>query len=96
MPEEQAFCVFVRLMGLFKLRELYKQDFYELKLKWYQLDSLVKDHIPTLYYHFQSIGLKSHMFSSQWFLTLYTAKFPLYLVYRVYDIIFSEVRNSVW
>ncbi|XP_063711635.1 rab GTPase-activating protein 1-like [Symsagittifera roscoffensis] len=90
MPEEQAFCVFVRLMGLFKLRELYKQDFYELKLKWYQLDSLVKDHIPTLYYHFQSIGLKSHMFSSQWFLTLYTAKFPLYLVYRVYDIIFSE------
>ena len=31
------------------------------------------------------------MFASQWFLTLFTAKFPLNFVYQVVDIFLSEV-----
>lgn len=32
------------------------------------------------------------MFSSQWFLTLFTAKFPLNMVFHVIDIFLCEVR----
>ncbi len=30
------------------------------------------------------------MYASQWFLTLFTAKFPLYMVFRILDLILSE------
>lgn len=42
MPEEQAFCVLVRLMYDYKLRDLYKDGFEILKLKLYQLDRLLE------------------------------------------------------
>jgi hypothetical protein len=31
-------------------------------------------------------GVESHMFASQWFLTLFTAKFPLHLVFHILDL----------
>ena len=42
MPEEQAFCVLVRLMFDYKLRDLYKDDFEVLKMKQYQLSRLLE------------------------------------------------------
>ena len=33
-----------------------------------------------LWHHFVECGVESHMYASQWFLTLFTAKFPLFLV----------------
>lgn len=30
--------------------------------------------------HFANMGVEPHMFASQWFLTLFTARFPLPLV----------------
>ena len=47
--------------------------------------------MPNLAEHFKDLGIESHMFSSQWFLTLFTAKFPLNMVYQVIDIFLSEV-----
>ena len=41
--------------------------------------------------HFRYLGVECHMFASQWFLTLFTAKFPLNFVYQVVDIFLSEV-----
>ena len=34
----------------------------------------------------QEIGLATQMYASQWFLTLFAAKFPLFLVFRVLDV----------
>lgn len=48
--------------------------------------SPAQEHIPELWTHFSELGVESHMFASQWFLTLYTAKFPLYLVFNVLDV----------
>lgn len=86
MPEEEAFCVFVALMYDYELRELYKPGFDTLYLRLYQLDRLMKDYIPDLYEHFVNSGIESHMFASQWFLTLFTARFPLYFVYYILDV----------
>jgi Rab GTPase-activating protein 1 len=39
-----------------------------------------------LYEHFVSLNLEVHMFASQWFLTLFTARFPLPFVFQCIDL----------
>lgn len=86
MPEEEAFCVLVSLMYDYGLRDLYKEHFENLYLRLYQLNRLMKDQLPKLYEHFQQTGVETHMFASQWFLTLFTARFPLYFVFHILDV----------
>ncbi|XP_040156814.1 rab GTPase-activating protein 1 isoform X2 [Anopheles arabiensis] len=86
MPEEQAFCVLVALMYNYGLRDMYKMGFESLYLRLYQLNRLMKDQLPDLYEHFAQMGVESHMFASQWFLTLFTARFPLYFVFYILDV----------
>lgn len=42
MPEEQAFCLLVRLMYGYGLRELYKDGFEALYMRLHQLDRLME------------------------------------------------------
>ena len=42
MPEEEAFCVLVKVMFDYGLRELYKPGFEELHVKFYQLERLMQ------------------------------------------------------
>lgn len=86
MPEEDAFCVLVALMHKYKLRDLYRDGFDCLYLRLFQLDCLIKEQLPKLHAHFQEVGVETHMFASQWFLTLYTARFPLYVVFHILDL----------
>lgn len=86
MPEEDAFCVLVALMYDYGLRDLYKQGFEVLYLRLYQLDRLIKDQLPKLHEHFASCGIETHMYASQWFLTLFTARFPLCFVFHILDV----------
>ncbi|XP_058066260.1 rab GTPase-activating protein 1-like [Anopheles bellator] len=86
MPEEEAFCVLVALMYNYGLRDMYKMGFESLYLRLYQLNRLMKDQLPDLYEHFAQTGVESHMFASQWFLTLFTARFPLYFVFYILDV----------
>lgn len=86
MPEEEAFCVLVALMYEYGLRDLYKHGFENLYMRLYQLNRLLKDQLPKLYEHFERTGIETHMFASQWFLTLFTARFPLYFVFHILDV----------
>ncbi|XP_077000303.1 rab GTPase-activating protein 1 isoform X4 [Tamandua tetradactyla] len=90
MPEEQAFSVLVKIMFDYGLRELFKQNFEDLHCKFYQLERLMQECIPDLYNHFLDISLEAHMYASQWFLTLFTAKFPLYMVFHIIDLLLCE------
>uniref|UniRef100_A0A9J7WYZ6 Rab GTPase-activating protein 1 n=1 Tax=Cyprinus carpio carpio TaxID=630221 RepID=A0A9J7WYZ6_CYPCA len=51
---------------------------------------LLHEYIPDLYAHFLNVGLEAHMYASQWFLTLFTAKFPLYMVFHIIDLLLCE------
>ncbi|TSK53697.1 Rab GTPase-activating protein 1-like [Bagarius yarrelli] len=73
MPEEQAFCVLVKIMYEYKLRDLYRNNFEDLHCKFYQLERLM-----------------------QWFLTLFTAKFPLCMVFHITDLLLSEGLNIIF
>lgn len=68
------------------LRDLYKDGFDLLYLHLYQLNRLMKEQLPKLHEHFEIHGVETHMFASQWFLTLFTARFPLYLVFHILDV----------
>ncbi|KAJ8680841.1 hypothetical protein QAD02_016628 [Eretmocerus hayati] len=96
MPEEQAFCVLVRLMYNYGLRDLYKDRFDNLHMRFYQLNRLMEDQLPDLYKHFCDRGIETHMFAAQWFLTLFTARFPLYLVFHILDVFLLQGLDTLF
>lgn len=90
MPEEEAFCLLVRLMNKYQLRELFIQDMPGLHLHLYQFERLLEDLEPTLYCHLNRRGVSPKLYATQWFLTLFAYRFPLQLVMRVFDMILCE------
>ena len=55
---------------------------------------VLKDVMPDLHAHLVNERVESHMYASQWFLTLYTAKFPLPVVFHIVDLYLCEVSLS--
>lgn len=90
MPEEEAFCLLVRLMNQYHLRDMFIQDMPGLHLHLYQFERLLEDLEPALYCHLHRRNVSPHLYATQWFLTLFAYRFPLQLVLRVYDLILSE------
>lgn len=90
MPEEEAFCLLVRLMNQYHLRDMFIQDMPGLHLHLYQFERLLEDLEPALYCHLHRRNVSPNLYATQWFLTLFAYRFPLQLVLRVYDLILSE------
>lgn len=90
MTEEEAFCLFVSLMGRFDLRSMFRDRMKGLELRLYQYDRILEDFEPRLAIHLRRQGIESSLYAAQWFITLFTYKFPLQLVVRVFDLVFSE------
>ncbi|OAA54877.1 GTPase activating protein (Gyp5) [Cordyceps fumosorosea ARSEF 2679] len=95
MPEEEAFCLLVRLMHNYDLRELFIQDMPGLHMRLYQFERLLEDVEPALYCHLKRRGISPHLYATQWFLTLFAYRFPLQLVLRIYDLILSEGLSAI-
>lgn len=95
MTEEEAFCLLVRLMNQYHLRDLFIQDMPGLHSHLYQFERLLEDVEPALYCHLRRRGISPHLYATQWFLTLFSYRFPLQLVLRIYDLIFSEGLSAI-
>ncbi|XP_061006456.1 EVI5-like protein isoform X3 [Dama dama] len=95
MPEEEAFCVFVRLMQEYRLRELFKPSMAELGLCIYQFEYMLQEQLPDLNTHFRSQSFHTSMYASSWFLTLFLTTFPLPVATRVFDIFMYEYFQRV-
>ncbi|KAK0241603.1 rab-GTPase-TBC domain-containing protein [Armillaria nabsnona] len=85
MPDEEAFSLLVRLMYVYDLRGHFLPEMPKLQLRLFQFDRLVEELLPVLHIHFLRQGVKSSMFCSQWFLTMFSYRFPLEVVFRIYD-----------
>lgn len=96
MPDEEAFCVLVRLMKSYDLRSQYVPDMPGLQLRLYQFDRLLEELLPAVFMHLLRQGIKSSMYASQWFLTLLAYRFPLELVCSVFDLIFAEGVEAIF
>lgn len=90
MPEGEAFCLLVRLMHHYKLRDMFIQDMPGLHLHLYQFERLLEDLEPALFCHLHRRGVDPNLYATQWFLTLFAYRFPLQLVLRVFDLVLSE------
>jgi len=96
MPEEDAFAVVVRIMQDYRMREMFKPSMAELGLCMYQLDTLVQEHIPDLYVHFQSQAIHTNLYASGWFLTLYATCVPLNVACRIMDSFLLEGMEVIF
>jgi hypothetical protein len=95
MPEEEAFCLLVRLMNHYHLRDLFVQDMPGLHKHLFQFERLLEDLEPALYCHLHRRQITPHLYATQWFLTLFAYRFPLQLVLRIYDLILSEGLEAI-
>ncbi|KAJ8270909.1 hypothetical protein GJAV_G00120630 [Gymnothorax javanicus] len=96
MPEEEAFCVFVKLMQEYRLRELFKPSMAELGLCMYQFECMVQELLPELHVHFQAQSFHTSMYASSWFLTIFLTSFPLSVATRIFDIFMCEGLEVVF
>ncbi|KAF4563309.1 GTPase-activating protein [Pleurotus pulmonarius] len=89
MPDEEVFSLLVRLMYSYQLRGHFLPEMPGLQLRllmcFIQFDRLIEELLPVLHLHFLRQGIKSSMFCSQWFLTLFSYRFPQEIVFRIYD-----------
>lgn len=77
-----------------------------------KFDRLVEELLPVLHVHFLRQGIKSSMYCSQWFLTLFSYRyafhsywkligllldsFPLEIVFRIYDSILANGIEAIF
>ncbi|KAI0930562.1 hypothetical protein AcW1_009218 [Taiwanofungus camphoratus] len=85
MPDEEAFCLLVRLMYSYDLRGHFLPEMPKLQLRIFQFERLLEEFAPVLHIHFLRQGVKSSMYCSQWFLTMFSYRFPMEVVFRIYD-----------
>jgi len=90
MEEKEAFCVFVRLMETYDMRTMFTLNMEGLQLRLYQFSALLSEHLPVLHAHLSFHSIHAAMYASQWFLSLFAYTYPLPLVLRIYDVVFSE------
>lgn len=90
LPEVEAFCMLVKLMKDYGFREFFLYEMPGLHLRLYQFDRILEDTIPDVHIHLSRQGVRSSMFASQWFLTLFAYKFPLQIVLRIFDVVIAE------
>ncbi|PVF99417.1 RabGAP/TBC [Serendipita vermifera] len=95
-PDEEAFCLLVRLMQSYELRGHFLPEMPGLQLRLFQFDRLIEDMLPVLHVHFLRQGVKSSMFCSQWFMTLFAYRFPLDMVFRIFDHVLATGIDSIF
>ncbi|KAJ3082736.1 GTPase-activating protein [Rhizoclosmatium hyalinum] len=96
MPDEEAFCVLEKLMKSYSFRELYTPTMVGLHLRLFQFDKLLKELFPAISKHLDEHDVKSTMYASQWFMTLFAYRFPLPIVLRIMDILFAQGIESTF
>ena len=89
-PPSDAFALLVRIMHHYSLRNNYLPGMDGLHQRLYQFDSLLRKHIPLLYKRLKEKGTYSMMYASQWFLTIFTYKFPFEFALLIFDNYFLE------
>ena len=95
MAEEEAFTLLVRLMSKYDLRSMFTGDMAGLHLRLFQFERLLEDYDPALCCHLRRKLVGPQLYATQWFLTLFAYRFPLQLVLRVYDLVFSEGLTAI-
>lgn len=90
LPEEESFWVFVQMIKSYDLGGMFKPGLPLLTNFLYKLERLIKVLSPDLYLHLQNLGIKSVMYASEWFSTLFAYNFNFELTSRIWDVFLVE------
>ncbi|KAJ2632374.1 GTPase-activating protein [Coemansia sp. RSA 1290] len=90
MPDEEAFCLLVKLMYTYGLRGHFLPTMDDLQLRLYQFEHVFADALPWLSRHFQEQGVLPTMYVSQWLMTMFAYRLPIELTFRLFDVVFAE------
>jgi Rab-GTPase-TBC domain len=75
--EVDAFWLFIILLEDFEVRENFIPGFPGLNRHYHVIDFLISQHLPKLYAHFLNQNIVVEMFTTEWFMTLFTSNIPL-------------------
>lgn len=95
MGEEDAFGCLVYLLYSCGLRAVFLPDMAQLQVRLYQLSQLLMECLPRLHEHLEKLEIKPVMYAADWFLTFFARTLPLYIVFRVFDIIIAEKTSAI-
>ncbi|KAI7852043.1 rab-GTPase-TBC domain-containing protein, partial [Circinella umbellata] len=95
MPDDMAFCVLIKLMSQYGLRGQFMPQMELLHERLYQFEHILQQKLPQIHKHLEVQGVQPSMYASQWFLTLFSSKCPLYLAFRVFDMVLLEGSHVV-
>lgn len=62
MPDEEAFCLLVKLMKSYGMRGHYTTHMEGLHLRLYQFEKLLEERLPVVHNHLMVEGIKSTMY----------------------------------
>ena len=98
MPEEDAFWMLVVLMKepRFNLQRLFGPGLPMLQDMFRRHELELFETLPDLYTHFLHQGIRTSMYSSAWFHTLFTSSFPLRTSLRVFDVLLLEGLDIIF
>jgi len=96
MPEEEAFCLLVRMMRRYRLRSNFTSQMEGLQQRLFIFDRLLQAHLPALHAHLNSEGVRPTMYASAWILTFFAYRFPMALVTRVFDLILFQGADAIY
>ena len=71
--ESLAYTVMSRIITRYQMENLFNEEVPMLKLMFYQLDRLIAINIPDLHDHFKDETISASLFSSSFFITLFTS-----------------------
>lgn len=97
MPEEQTFWSLRSLLQhpRLDLVSMYAPGIPQALMHLQILESLLLRCLPRLHRHLQRLGVFTHMYALDWFMTVTTCAFPLDLCTRVWDVLLWEMSWNV-
>ena len=71
--EALSYLALGRIIEIFQMEALFDLKVPKLKLMFYQFDRLIAIHLPDLHLHFKEEQVGSTLFSSSFFITIFTS-----------------------
>ena len=90
MDEESTFFMLDSVMNKYEMKGIYLPGFPGLKKKFYVLLNLEKKFLPKIYEVFRRDNILPSLYSSEWFLCLFTKDLKFKYVVRIFDVFLLE------
>ncbi|KAL6079071.1 Rab-GAP TBC domain-containing protein [Balamuthia mandrillaris] len=90
MEEEEAFWVLVRLCTDYEMEGLFLPGLPGLDRCTYILERLLQHYLPDIAHHLEKENAVCSMYSTQWFITVFTYNMPFSIVLRMWDVFLFE------